>query len=258
MSERRTDKGRAAPLATKAAEHGPSQRCVKLASVGALILPDPSDKKARSRAFAIRKKIPKGNALPGEAEWLREYDAAKTAPGNNGAKATAARLAPPTAPPSAPAVDPLTPSFAARTSSSKIMHVEERHEAAAATGDPAVIAAAMAAATSREEGRRYDYLLDAAVGSLKFCLEQTMKEKAELQETQIAMMEAIREQYVLRTQAEINSMQAVAAAKKEAEENGGDEVKLLKAMEQLGQLMPMFQQLLSGKAAATPPTGQKP
>lgn len=223
-----------------------------MASVGALILPDPSDKKARSKAFAIRKKVPKGNALPGEADWLREYDAAKTAPGNNGAKATAARLAPPTAPPSAPAVDPTLPSFAARTSSSKIMHVEERHDAAAASGDPVLVAAAMAAATSREEGRRYDYLLDAAVASLKFCLEQSMKEKAELQRVQISMMESIREQYVLRTQAEINGMQAVAVAKLEAEESGGDEVKLMKAMEQLGQLMPMVQQLLAGKPAAAP------
>lgn len=222
----------------------------------ALILPDPSDKRARSKAFQIRKKIPKGGAMPGDVDWLQEYERnMKGPPSRNGHRATEARSTPPTAPPSPPAADPSAPSFAARGSSRKIMHVEEHMEAAAASGDPAVVAAAMAAAQSREEGRRYDYLLDAAVASLKFCLEQTMKEKAELQETQIAMMQAVREQFILRTQAEINGMQAAAAAKKEAEaESGGDDVgKMMKMMEQLGQMVPMLQMFISKGAATTPP-----
>ncbi len=218
-----------------------------------LILPDPTDKRARSKAFAIRKKLPRGNALSGEADWLREYDQKVKPPGNNAARATAARVtearsAPPD-PPEAPA------STFASGSSKKIVHMEEHHQAVQATGDPAIMAAAMAAAHSREEGRRYDYLLEAAVGSQRFVIEQLLKRNGELEKAQIAMMEAIRAQYVARTQAEIDGMLAAADAKKEAEEaaSGTDEAKAMKFMEQLHSMLPMLQGFMGRGAAAAKP-----
>lgn len=216
-------------------------------------MPDPSDKKARSKAFQIRRKLPRGAALPGEVEWLTDYEKAmKGGAAKNGHKATSARLVDAqTAPPDPP---PAPSSFAAG-SSKKIMHVEEHTQAVQASGDPAVMAEMLKASTAREEGRRYDYLLDAAVGSLRFVVDELMKEKKELQKTQISMMEAIREQYVARTQAEINTMFAAADAKKAAEESasGTDEQKAMKFMEQLATMMPMIQSFMGAKAATPPP-----
>lgn len=221
----------------------------------ALILPDPTDKKARNRAFAIRRKLPKGHALPGEAEWLKEYDAATRPPGNNAAKATAGANAKraAAAPPPAPAEAAPAATFASG-SSKKIMHVEEHTQAVQATGDPAIMAAAMAAAHSREEGRRYDYLLEAAVGSQRFVIEQLLKRNEALERAQVAMMEAIRQQYVARTQAEIDGMLAEAHARKEAEEQSGgtDEAKAMKFMEQISTFMPIIQGMM-GKTPAPKP-----
>lgn len=212
----------------------------------ALVPPDPTNQKARAKAFAVRKKVSHGSALPAEVDWLSDYNRHQKQRGraNNATKATAAKVASErvaTPPPDPPPVAAAAPSTMQAASSRKVVHMEEETRAVQASGDPVVIAAAMAASTAREEGRRYDYLLDAAVGSQRFVIEQLLKRNGELERAQIAMMEAIREQYVARTQAEIDAMQATAIAKKEAEEGGGDEAKALKFMEQLSAMMPMIQ-----------------
>jgi hypothetical protein len=225
----------------------------------ALLPPDPSDQKARAKAFAIRKKATNGSAQPGELSWLGEYNRASKQRNraNNATKATAARTdaeRAATPPPDPPPVAAAMPSTMQAASSRKLTHIEEETRVAQASGDPVLVGAAMAAATAREEGRRYDYLLEAAVGSQRFVIEQLLKRNEALERAQIALMESIRAQYVARTQAEIDGMRAVADARLEAETEAAgsgemSEAKIVKFMEQVSAMLPMVQGMFSAKTA---------
>jgi hypothetical protein len=91
-----------------------------------------------------------------------------------------------------------------------------------ASGTGAAAAAAAAALAAKEEGRRLDSLTVESVGALKeacavyrdVCL--TLKERTEvLEATHIAMLDAVREHYLARTEAEADAIR---------EATGGDAI----------------------------------
>lgn len=93
----------------------------------------------------------------------------------------------------------------------RLVHIEER-AAAAGTGSAAETAAA--AALAREEGRRIDYLTKAGMESLihactmyRNMADAMLARTQALEEVHLAMLDSVREQYLARTQAEIDAMQ---------------------------------------------------
>jgi hypothetical protein len=97
----------------------------------------------------------------------------------------------------------------------------EERQAAVGTGAAAEIAAAGAAA--REEGRRIDYLTHTGIDALvKACdlhekMARTLLERTTaLEEVHLSMLDAVREQYLARTQAEVDAMQAGTTENQEA------------------------------------------
>jgi hypothetical protein len=145
---------------------------------------------SRQRAYRLRARVRRGDALePEDVQWLHDYENTR----NVGA-----------------------------SSSQKLVHIEER-TAAIGTGSAAVEAAA-AATLAREEGRRIDYLTEAAVkavttaaeiieraGAMYERMTSSLLERTEqLEEVHLAMLGSVRENYLARTQAEVDTLQAQA------------------------------------------------
>ncbi len=140
----------------------------------------------RSRAYRLRAKLRHGDALePEDADWLAGYEKAR----DEGSSA-----------------------------SEKITHTEERR---IATGTGAAAEAAAAAAFEREAGKREDSLakigidaLLAACNAYKDMAKELRLRNRDLEEVHLSMLDAVREQYHARTQAEIDTMQAQAELEK--------------------------------------------
>jgi len=147
-------------------------------------MPSPPE---RARAYRLRAKLRHGDALePEDAAWLSDYEKTR----DEGASA-----------------------------SEKITHTEERR---IATGTGAAAETAAAAAFEREAGRREDSLAKIGIEALReacVAYRDMMKElrvrNRDLEEVHLAMLDAVREQYHARTQAEIDKMQAEAAAEEQ-------------------------------------------
>lgn len=171
----------------------------------------------RTRAYRLRAKVKKGEELdPADQLWLAEYEEKQAGTGHGSIGGSM---------------------------SERIVNVEERF-AAAGTGTAAEAAAA--AAMAREEGRRIDYLLQAGLGALTKSFEMQVKmnelmmQRMEtMTDVHLGILGTMREQYIARTQAEIDLMQA----------QEGNEVNEL-----LGILM---QRLAGGAAAPTLPAGDR-
>jgi hypothetical protein len=158
---------------------------------------------ARNRAYKIRAAIRNGESISDEdAAWLEEYEANQKKP----------------------------PAFGASQSLRKLSVDLEESQQAVGTGDAAEAAAAGQLAF--QEGRRIDYLSRIGVDALKDACKMyrematIMKERmVELEHVHLEMLESVRAQYLARTQAEINEMQAEAEARQLGEkEGGGDEI----------------------------------
>jgi hypothetical protein len=158
-------------------------------------VPDPANAGDRAKAYRLRKVKP-GKLPPIDALWLGEYeDKAKDRERAKARDVGGSR----------------------RRSGRRIKLDVEEHEEAEAVGTGAAAAAAAAALATREEGRRLDSLTIESVGALKeavacyreICI--SMKDRMEiLEETHIEMLGSVREQYLARTQAEINAMEAAS------------------------------------------------
>lgn len=149
----------------------------------------------RARAYRLRVKIRKGDTIEAEdAAWLGQYERAADSGDDAGA------------------------AFGA-SASSRTIHVEEKR-AAVGTGDAAVVAAH--AALAREEGRRIDFLTEAGIKALEAAATQSrqaadlyasmvkdlLARTKTLEEVHLSMLDAVREQYLARTQAEVDALQA--------------------------------------------------
>jgi len=157
-------------------------------------MPDPNNPGDRAKAYRLRKLAKKGPLPPIDTLWLSQYDDGRAKSRQRAADVGASR----------------------RSSGRKInLQVEEHEEAeAVGTGAAAWAAAALAA---REEGRRLDSLTIESVGALKeavacyreVCL--SMKDRLEiLEDSHVDMLEAVRTQYLARTQAEINALESAS------------------------------------------------
>jgi len=152
--------------------------------------PNPGE---RTRAYRLRAKLRKGEELdPADLLWLTEYDARQA--GTRGASA-----------------------------SERIINIEER---AMSVGTGAAAEAAAAAAVAREEGRRIDYLTKSGMEALvhacdmhRRMAEAMLRRTEVLEEVHLAMLDSVREQYLARTQAEVNAIGA--------EESGEGDIKAM-------------------------------
>lgn len=159
----------------------------------------------RAKAYRLRKELKAGTIKPIDKLWLANYEdeAAKHARRHVDVGASRSK------------------------SGRKVeFKMEEAAEHEAVGSGSAAVAAASAALAAREEGRRLDSLTIEAVGALKeavnvyqsVCL--TMRRRMEvLESSHVEMLEAVREQYLARTQAEINALETAQA--------GGDAVSRL-------------------------------
>lgn len=159
----------------------------------------PPAPKQRARAYRLRAKLRRGDALETEdATWLNDYE--KGTRSDDG------------------------PDIGA-SASSRTIHVEEKR---LAVGTGAAAETAAAAAMAREEGRRLDFLTDSAAAALKAGTEALVAAAAQsraacevykgivvelnsrtqtLEEVHLSMLDAVREQYLARTQAEVDALQ---------------------------------------------------
>lgn len=144
---------------------------------------NPANPGNRTKAYRLRSKARKGDTVtPEEAAWLSDYEQAQAHGQSFGASA-----------------------------SERVVHVEER-SAAVGTGSAAEVAAA--AALAREEGRRIDYLARSGMDALvKACdmyqrmAEAMLARTQALEEVHLAMLDSVRENYLARTQAEVDAIQ---------------------------------------------------
>jgi hypothetical protein len=148
------------------------------------------------------------------------------------------------------------------SASEKITHTEER-TIAAGTGSAAEAAAS--AAWAREEGRRLDFLIESSTRAQQAGLEAlvractlfenmartAMEHMAEQQEVHMGMLGAVREQYLAKTEAEIELMRAQATS----ELGGLDANGMLMGL--VGQWMQQ-QKKAAPKNGAVRPDGVKP
>lgn len=185
----------------------------------------PGSPENRARAYRIRRAIKNADVVtPEDMSWLREYeDAQKTARG------------------------------ASRTH--KVQYTEESAEAEG-TGDAASIAAAMAApALAKEEGRRIDSLILAAVQATTMANKatqaaydmvlkmgaQVLERNGQLEQVHLGMLEAIREGHLARTNAEAELIRQEA-------EHAGEDKGGIDGM--VAQLMPVILQELTKRNLA--------
>jgi hypothetical protein len=151
------------------------------------LVPDPKNHQSRNRAYRLRSKVRQKETLePEDAAWLADYETAQSV----GASA-----------------------------SSRTVHVEET-QLAVGTGSAAEAAAA--ASLAREEGRRLDYLTGAAIKALAASGEiiqraadmygrmtaAMLERNQQLEDVHLGMLGAVRENYLARTQAEVDAIQA--------------------------------------------------
>ncbi len=142
-------------------------------------IPDPKNPNHRARAHKLRAAVRRGQTLAeDDAAWLNDYEAAQTTKAGE-------------------------PKFA---SGHRVFHMEE--SATDASGDAAAVAAS-APAVSRNEGRRLDYILDLMLRSQmnvatmwERMAGQMIQRNAQLEEVHLAMLDAVREHYLARIEAE--------------------------------------------------------
>lgn len=166
----------------------------------------PLNPKSRARAYRLRARLRKGDTLEVEdAVWLGDYEKQTNAANDFGASA-----------------------------SERTIHVEEKRMAVG-TGAAAEVAAA--AAMAREEGRRLDYLTKAAIDALVegrqvlvaaatqsreaaavygLMVKDLLSRTKALEEVHLSMLDSVREQYLARTQAEVDAVKAENAENKES------------------------------------------
>ncbi len=143
---------------------------------------DPQKQTARNRAYKLRAALKRGQLLTPEDEaWLREYEAAQAAPKS------------------------------AFAQSSRVFHVEQ-HDTQG-EGDAAVAAAQAAPALAREEGRRIDYLLELIIKSnstvsamYERMMDQMLRRNEQLEEVHLSMLDAVRDHYLARIEAEADAL----------------------------------------------------
>jgi len=148
----------------------------------------------RARAYRIRALIRKGGKPPeDDVAFLAEYEAAQAKP----------------------------PDLGASLASRRVSFDIEEHQAAVGTG--AAAEAAAAGNLAREEGRRLDYLTHAGIDALVKAaglsheMARTLLDRTKaLEEVHLSMLDAVREQYLARTQAEVDAMQAGTPETQEA------------------------------------------
>lgn len=175
------------------------------------IEPEVIGPKERQRAYRIRSRVKVGAAVePEDVAFLADFEARTK---NAGA-----------------------------SSSRKVSYTEEEH-AAAGIGTAAEMAAA--GMMAREEGRREDNLARIGMDALKAANELLMsivkenrKQASDLQAVHLQMLGTVREQYLARTNAEIETMRAEAAAEEEGKRDGIDGL--------AEQLLPMLLERMSG------------
>lgn len=146
------------------------------------LVANPKNPGHRTKASKIRTRIRAGaQVTPEEAAWLADYEEEQRRPKDVGG-----------------------------SRSERIINIEERSEAVG-TGAAAEVAAA--AAMTREEGRRLDYLLQGSVNALMKAVEtyksvtETLLERTlAMEEVHMGMLGTIREQYIARTQAEVDAI----------------------------------------------------
>lgn len=184
--------------------------------------PDPNPKRPghRTKAARLRGKVRSGVTLsPEEIEWLGAYEAQQ--------RATATSTAP----------------FGA-SASERIIQIEER---AASVGSGAAAEAAAMGALAKEEGRRVDNLVRAGIDSMhRACqlyesMARTMLARMQaLEDVHLGMLDAVREHYMARTEAEAEVIRSEA----DNDDKGG-----VKEM-----LAAMLMQQVTGVPVARPPT----
>lgn len=215
-------------MAKKRRSEDPIETTAKVvATVDDVIPPTPSN---RVRASQLRAKIRLGAILsPEDTAWLADYDndRAKTADSKAAASIGASRAR-------------------------KVSYTEEEAES---MGTGAAAETAAAAAMSREEGRRYDSLISVGITALRQAVDtyakmcnHMMDRNAQLETSHVAMMDAIRENYLARVSAEGETERALKAA--EDAETAGEKDGIGQLAEQL---LPHLLQSLGGGGGATVP-----
>jgi hypothetical protein len=151
----------------------------------------------RSRAYRLRSRVRAGEELePADAEWLANYESAR----NTGMSA-----------------------------SRRVVSLDIDEQSVSAGTGAAAAEAASAGAIAREEGRRLDYLSRVGIEAMsRACqlyerMASSLLERTKaLEEVHLAMLDAVREQYLARTQAEIDAMHAEAEASRENDDEKPD------------------------------------
>jgi hypothetical protein len=145
--------------------------------------------------------------------------------------------------------------FGASRNKRRVMHVEEEESAAVGTGDAAIVAAAAAAGASREEGRRYDYLLKTGIDALVQACRLHEQMCATLLQRQIAndkvhveLLQSVRSHFLARVDAEGEAAQLA----REMENEKGDTISKM-----VEQVAPMLAAQLFAGGADKPPTPSK-
>lgn len=149
----------------------------------------------RAKAYRLRKLRTSSKLMPIDALWLADYEEKEE-------RRTRSRAA---------------DVGASRSRSGRKVKFEMEEDAEAeaiGTGTAATVAAA-AALQVKEEGRRLDSLTIESVGALKeavavyrdVCLSMRRRMEA-LEDNHVEMLEAVRTQYLARTQAEINALES--------------------------------------------------
>lgn len=174
----------------------------------------------RTRAYRLRAKVKQGETLdPADQLWLAEYEERQRGVGHGSIGASATE---------------------------RIINIEER---AAAVGTGTAAEAAAAAAMAREEGRRIDYLAKTGIEALVKSFEMQVKmnevmlqRMVQMEDVHLAMLGTVRENYLARTQAEVDLMQAQS-------EEGGE----------VNQLVQLLMARLAGGGTAPPtlPSGHR-
>ncbi len=174
-------------------------------------MPNPGIAAHKQRAYRIRKQVENGSPISSEdAEWFASYDDAIRR--NAEAKVVNAD------------------GSMGASKNRKVSYTEEE-SAAIGMGEAAMIAASGAAA--REEGRRYDNLMDRAITAMekgndfmaKACLmfskmtEHCLTQSKTMMDTHVQILDSLREHHIARTEAE---SELVAAGLHEASDETDD------------------------------------
>ncbi len=175
--------------------------------------PNPSSAAHRTKAYRLKKLVEKGEPIPStDAEWFANYQEAIRRNAENKAES------------------------AFGSKSHKVSFSEESSDVAS-MGEAAAIAASSAMA--REEGRRYDNLMDRSILAMekgnefmaKACVmfskmtEHCLSQSKSMMDTHIQILDSLREHHIARTEAESELIAAGVGQEEEKQDIAGDLVK---------------------------------